>query len=64
MIGHILTAGVPGRHELADNEIDFRGFFQAIGESDYASCVGLEFRPSLPEAEALAQTVRIAEALA
>jgi hydroxypyruvate isomerase len=61
LIGHIHTAGVPGRHELADNEIDYRAVFKAIDESDYAGYVGLEFRPSLTEAEALAQAVRIAE---
>ena len=61
LIGHIHTAGVPSRHELADNEIDYRAVFRAIDESDYAGYVGLEFRPSLTEAEALAQAVRIAE---
>ena len=48
LIGHIHTAGVPGRHELADNEIDYRVVFQAIDESDYAGCVGLEFRAFTP----------------
>ena len=48
LIGHIHTAGVPSRHELVDNEIDYRAVFKVIDESDYTGYVGLEFRHPCP----------------
>lgn len=62
LIGHIHTAGVPGRHELVGNEIDYGTLFREIDRLGYAGYVGLEFRPSLSEEEALAQSLELARA--
>ncbi|HRJ45664.1 MAG TPA: TIM barrel protein, partial [Caldilineaceae bacterium] len=56
-IGHIHTAGVPGRHELLGGENDYAAIFRAIDASGYAGYVGLEFRPTIGEEAALAQTL-------
>ena len=54
-IGHIHTAGVPGRHELLGGENDYAAIFRAIDSSSYDGYVGLEFRPTIGEEAALAQ---------
>lgn len=56
-IGHIHTAGVPGRHELLGSENDYAALFRAIDASGYDGYVGLEFRPTIGEEAALAQTL-------
>ena len=56
-IGHIHTAGVPGRHELLGSENDYAAIFRAIDASGYDGYVGLEFRPTIGEEAALAQTL-------
>jgi hydroxypyruvate isomerase len=51
-IGHIHTAGVPGRHELDDEqEIAYPFVLSALKETGYKSWIGHEF---LPRAEVLA----------
>lgn len=43
-IGHIHTAGNPGRQDLDDvQELNYRGICKAIAESDYTGYVGHEF---------------------
>lgn len=45
-IGHIHTAGNPGRHELDDSqELNYRGICRALRAAGYAGYVGHEFRP-------------------
>ena len=45
-IGHIHTAGNPGRNELDDNqEINYPGVMRAIAASAYTGYVGQEFMP-------------------
>ncbi|MFW6060142.1 MAG: hydroxypyruvate isomerase family protein [Phycisphaeraceae bacterium] len=45
-IGHIHTAGNPGRQDLDDTqELNYRGICKAIAESDYEGYVGHEFSP-------------------
>jgi len=56
-IGHIHTAGVPGRHELVGGENDYATLFRAIDASGYTGYVGLEFRPTIGEDAALAQAL-------
>jgi hydroxypyruvate isomerase len=49
-VGHIHTAGNPGRHELDDRqEIHYPGIMQAIAESGYQGYVGQEFIPRAPD---------------
>lgn len=59
-IGHIHTAGVPGRHELLGGENDYTALFAAIESSGYAGFVGLEFDPTLEDEEGLKQAQRLA----
>ena len=56
-IGHIHSAGVPGRSELLGSENDYAALFRAIDASGYNGFVGLEFRPTIGEEAALAQTL-------
>lgn len=45
-IGHIHTAGNPGRQDFDDTqELNYRGICKAIAESDYSGYVGHEFKP-------------------
>jgi hydroxypyruvate isomerase len=45
-IGHIHTAGNPGRNELDDNqELNYRGICSALIAAGYEGYVGHEFRP-------------------
>lgn len=59
-IGHIHTAGVPGRHELVGGENDYAALFHAIDAVGYTGYVGLEFRPTLGEEMALKQALALA----
>lgn len=61
-IGHIHTAGVPGRHELVGGELDYRGVFEAIDAVGYEGYVGLEFRPTMDDAAALTQALGLVDA--
>lgn len=61
-IGHIHTAGVPGRHELLGGENDYAALFRAIDAIGYSGHVGLEFRPTLGEEVALTQALALAKA--
>ncbi|OGV83670.1 MAG: hypothetical protein A3K19_25170 [Lentisphaerae bacterium RIFOXYB12_FULL_65_16] len=61
LIGHYHTAGVPGRHELAGGELDYRSIFKAIDETGYKHCVGLEFSPTMDVAAALKQALDLAK---
>jgi len=58
-IGHVHTAGVPGRHEIDDTqEINYSPILQALAEGGYAGYVGQEFIPRGDKAQALADAVR------
>ncbi len=59
-IGHIHTAGVPGRHELIGGENDYGVLFRAIDAVGYRGYVGLEFRPTIGEEAALSQSLTLA----
>lgn len=45
MIGHIHTAGHPGRHELYKGEINYTEVIKAVQESPYQGYLGLEYFP-------------------
>jgi hydroxypyruvate isomerase len=61
-IGHIHTAGVPGRHELAGGDLDYRAIFAAIDAVGYTGYTGLEFRPTRGEGAALAEAMSLVSA--
>jgi sugar phosphate isomerase/epimerase len=61
-IGHIHTAGVPGRAELDDRqEIHYPGVMRALIEIGYQGFVGQEFIPTRDPAEGLAQAVSLCD---
>lgn len=59
MIGHFHTAGVPGRHELGENqEIYYPAVMRAIAETDYDGYVAHEYSPLGDPIESLKQALR------
>jgi hydroxypyruvate isomerase len=59
MIGHFHTAGVPGRHELDENqEIYYPAVMRAIAESGYQGYVAHEYTPLRDPMKSLAQAVQ------
>jgi len=58
-IGHFHTAGVPGRHELDQNqEINYPAVMRAIVESGYTGYVAHEYTPINDPIESLIQAVK------
>ena len=58
-IGHIHTAGVPGRHELDENqEIYYPAVMRAILETDYDGYVAHEYTPTRDPIKSLIQAVK------
>jgi hydroxypyruvate isomerase len=62
-IGHIHTAGVPGRNEIDDTqELNYPALMQALLDIGYTGYVGQEFIPARPDKMAsLAQGVQICD---
>jgi hydroxypyruvate isomerase len=62
LIGHYHTAGVPGRHELDDNqELHYPAIMRAIADSGYQGLVGQEFIPLRDPIESLAEAARLCD---
>lgn len=57
-IGHIHSAGVPGRHELHLGEINYPRVIQALEELGYRHYFGLEYFPSYDSARSLGEVFR------
>ena len=59
MIGHFHTAGVPGRHELDENqEIYYPAVMRAIVETGYTGYVAHEYTPLRDPVESLVQAIK------
>ena len=59
-VGHIHTAGNPGRHDMDDTqELNYRGICRAIAESGYELYVGHEFKPTGDPIAALRQAYEV-----
>lgn len=58
IIGHFHSAGVPGRAELLDSEINYQIIIKTIDELKYEGCFGLEYFPKLESSKSLLQTLR------
>jgi hydroxypyruvate isomerase len=58
-IGHIHTAGAPGRHELIGGEIDYAAIFAAIKGTSYSGYIGLEYRPTRETEAGLKETLAL-----
>jgi hydroxypyruvate isomerase len=58
IIGHFHAAGVPGRHEIFNGEINYQSVVKRIEELGYTGCFGLEYMPAMADhAESLKQTL-------
>jgi hydroxypyruvate isomerase len=45
-VGHVQVAGVPGRHEPMDGEIDYPAFFARLDAEGYTGWVSAEYHPA------------------
>ena len=61
LIGHFHVADNPGRHEPGTGEINYKNVFAAIDALGYEGAVGLEYSPTIDAAEALKNTVALAQ---
>jgi hydroxypyruvate isomerase len=57
VIGHFHSAGVPGRHELYQGEIDYPFLTAQIESMGYQGLFGLEYQPSIDHEESVRKTV-------
>ena len=57
IIGHFHSAGVPGRAELFDTEVNYPIIIKKIDELGYDGCFGLEYFPKLDCTESLKKTL-------
>lgn len=57
VIGHFHSAGVPGRHELYHGETDYPFLLKQIEAFHYKGVFGLEYEPSVDDAESLRRTL-------
>lgn len=61
-IGHVHTAGVPGRNELDElQEVNFRGVMQALVDAGYKGYVGHEFIPTRDPLAGLREAVAVCD---
>jgi hydroxypyruvate isomerase len=56
LIGHIHFAGVPGRHEIFEGELNYLHILRFIEGLNYGEWVGLEYFPRLGSEESLMKT--------
>ena len=62
LIGHVHTAGAPGRGELDENqEINFAACMRTLLEVGYTGYVGHEFIPTRDPLQGLIQAVRLCD---
>lgn len=52
-IGHFQLAGVPGRHEPVDNELDYRYILRETEKLGYTGVFGLEYWPTMESEKSL-----------
>lgn len=57
LIGHYHAAGVPGRNEIYKGEINYIPILEAIDNSGYEGCFGLEYFPTEKEELSLTNTL-------
>jgi len=57
VIGHIHSAGHPGRHELWQGETNYPFLVRAIESMGYAGVFALEYMPTLPAGDSLRQAL-------
>jgi hydroxypyruvate isomerase len=57
VIGHFHCAGVPGRHEPYIGEVNYPFVLQRLADLDYDGIFGLEYRPTIEDAQSVAATL-------
>ncbi len=57
LIGHFHSAGVPGRHELYDGEVNYRFLARAIEDLGYKGVFSMEYAPTMDHAESVRKTL-------
>ncbi len=55
LIGHLHSAGNPGRHELWMGELNYEAIFEAIDNAGYNGFCALEYKPTLEPVESLSE---------
>ena len=61
-IGHVHTAGVPGRHEIDDTqELFYPAIMRALAEAGYAGYVSHEYNPQRDPVASLEKAVRLCD---
>jgi len=58
VIGHLHTAGVPGRNEIFNGEVNHPFLLRRIDALGYQGTLGLEYMPTMDHEESLRQTRR------
>jgi hydroxypyruvate isomerase len=58
VIGHFHSAGVPGRAELFDTELNFPAIVKRIDALGYQGCFGLEYFPRMSDHRASLEAIR------
>jgi len=58
IIGHFHSAGVPGRAELFDTELNYPAIVKRIDALGYQGCFGLEYFPSMADHTASLEAIR------
>jgi hydroxypyruvate isomerase len=57
VIGHFHSAGVPGRHELHEGELNYAWLLPAIERMGYRGIFAMEYSPSIDDERSLAGTL-------
>ena len=57
VIGHFHAAGVPGRHEVYEGEVDYARLLKRIRRSGYRGVFALEYVPSTDHETSLRRTL-------
>jgi hydroxypyruvate isomerase len=57
IIGHFHSAGIPGRAELFDTEINYPAIIKKLDGLGYEGCFGLEYFPKMDHAGSLKKTL-------
>jgi len=57
-IGHFHSAGVPGRAELFDTEVNYPAIIKKIDALGYKGCFGLEYFPQMDHTRSLTKTLK------
>jgi hydroxypyruvate isomerase len=56
LVHHVQIADMPGRNEPGTGTLDWPGVIETLRQLGYDGALGLEYRPTLPTLESLAQT--------